>query len=393
MVTSIQWAGDGLGAGPLLLTSAGAGDTPPGFITGTTPQIELVDRRSPAIRFEASDNSPNYVGWQYAAVDLYAYTTRIYYYPIGFPSSGLLALFQHTNAGETLASNWIAIGANQCLQLLDKNGVPQAEMLTPLTDTTWHRIELAVNGGVHRLSLWVGEAAEPTEQIVELLAAPVAGGRLRLWNSFGNQSGVAGYIDDLAVTDEYAEIGAVSIDYSGYYCTPQDIREVLAGDPRLTTDPQTAASLDDASLLQAIRDASSEIDAYLGGRYTTPVARVDGIGPGGAAAYPPVIIWLATNNAAWYATLTWRKSKDMGSEDPVQKRRAAVRHIFEGVQKGEIDLPLPGISTTGGDAINLWEGSLFDHRDWLPGEPWYRGGEPMSTLPTWWDPAWGVYPA
>lgn len=391
MSTLIRWSGDGLATGPLLLTSAGTGDTAPGFITGTTPRVELVDRRSPAIRFEATDAAPNYVGWQYSAADLYAYTTRIYFHPGGLPAPSQLALFQHTNAGETLASNWVTYRSDGKLALLDKNGV-DAIVGSVVLSSVWHRIELVVNGARHELHVFVGESEVSAETLVVTLAAPVAGGRIRLWNSFGNQAGVVGWIDDFAVTDEPSLVGPVEVDFGNVYCTPADVREVLAADPRLTSDPQTAASLDDESLLQAIRDASAEIDARIGGRYTTPVVPVQESAPGSAAVYPPVIAWLSTSNAAWYATLTWRKSKDQAADDPVQKRRAAVLSVLEAASKGDIDLPLPGPVVSVDGAINLWEGSLFDYRDWLPGEVGYRGAEPGLSFRDWWDPAWGRFP-
>lgn len=381
------WGGDGLAVGPLTIASAGTGDTAPGFITGAVPRIELVDRRSPAIRFETPTADPNYAAWAYSAVDLYAYTTRIYYHPVGIPAAGLLALFQHTNAGETLASHWVAIGSDAKLRLLDKNGGEVALGTPTLTALQWYRIELVVNGGAHALHLFTGESATALQVLEVDLPTPVAGGRLRVWNSFGSQAGIAGYIDDIAVSDQPALIGPVSVNYSSYYTTPAAVREVLAAAPTTTTDGQTAASFDDESLIQAIRDASGEINGYLGGRYATPVVPVDG-------EYSPVVVWMATSSAAWYATLTHRKSKDIEDDDPVQRRRTAVMKLLEGVSKGDIDLPLPPPTVVGDTgAFNLWEGELFDHRDWLPGEPYYRGAQPVAFgFPNWWDPAWGRYP-
>lgn len=165
------------------------------------------------------------------------------------------------------------------------------------------------------------------------------------------------------------------------YTTIDDVRLALAD---LGTGTDTAVGLDDTTLEAAISDGDAELDGWLCSRYVTPV--VDPL-------WEPLHRW-ATTFAAWYATLTYRKGKDLEATDPVQLRKLAVLEILRRVVDGVVDLPLPGVDTDPGGATvhNVWCGDLFDPTDWLPGEPGYppHTGQWSSPWPGQWSHSRGA---
>lgn len=157
----------------------------------------------------------------------------------------------------------------------------------------------------------------------------------------------------------------------------------------------TAADLSNAQLLDAIAQADALIDSFLGAYYIVPVIfQADGITP-----YPAPIVPLAfwsRDLAAYYATLTNRKSQDFTDQDPVARRYLAVMSYLMLVQQNKIVLPFPtNIDDTAGEGagapINVYGGSdMFQPRDFSliyahdAGFPWGFGGQAyLSQLDSW----------
>jgi len=147
------------------------------------------------------------------------------------------------------------------------------------------------------------------------------------------------------------------------YSEPNDVRNVLAPGvwPAPGPDPApktgTAADLSDDQLNAAISQGDNLIDSYIGGRYATPVAD------------PPegLIQWSATAGA-YYATLTYRKGKDISDQDPVTRRFAILMQMLQRISTGSLTLPLPGNTQPGANAgvgspVNPYSGDLFDSSD------------------------------
>lgn len=179
------------------------------------------------------------------------------------------------------------------------------------------------------------------------------------------------------------------------YSLPDDIRNVLAPGvfPPEPPDPapktNTAADLSDEQLQVAIDQAGQTIDAYIGNYYATPVAATEA----DPAVYPEPIKTWSVNIAAYLATLTYRRSKDLSQQDPVALRYGLTMQQLNGVNSGKLTLPIPpntGDSATSavGRPVNSYSGNLFDARDFdlRPGGSWpwepplpgrYPGGIPV----------------
>lgn len=146
------------------------------------------------------------------------------------------------------------------------------------------------------------------------------------------------------------------------YSTPAMVRQALvpSSDGSMpTTVTNTAADLPDAQLQDAINEADSIIDGYIGRFYAVPVT--------GEAIPHPVDYW-SRNIAAYNATLTYRESQDFADQDPVARRYTATMAALQSVSKGEIQLQLPrqtGDSRAAGadSPINPYEGDLFTPED------------------------------
>src|ERR1035441_3558023 len=91
------------------------------------------------------------------------------------------------------------------------------------------------------------------------------------------------------------------------YCLPSDIRSNVAG----TDDGSgTCAQLTDEQLSLAISQASAKVSAYVGTDF-----EVDTNDP--VVVVPELVFTIAVQLATFYATLTYRKGKDLSQFDPV----------------------------------------------------------------------------
>lgn len=157
------------------------------------------------------------------------------------------------------------------------------------------------------------------------------------------------------------------------YCTPRDVR--LALTPRADgSDASTAASLPEWQIVDAIAEAQGVVNAYLLKRYQiTPVEVPDGDPenpevPAGVAfvAPDPVRGW-TRNIAAYLATLSFRRNKDIEVDDPVRLRYTHTMDMLKQVRDRNMDLVLPenpGTDANQGVHVeNLYEGRLFGLSD------------------------------
>lgn len=163
----------------------------------------------------------------------------------------------------------------------------------------------------------------------------------------------------------------------GEYCTVRDVR--LALTPSADENgKETAASLPDWQIEDAIGEAEGWVNTYLMTRYTIPTVEVTENPPeddpdAGPITYniapSPVRGW-TRDIAAFLATLTFRKSKDLTEDDPVRLRYMMVLSALEAIRDHKMNLPgasFPPAETDenaqGVHVENLYEGKLFSPDD------------------------------
>lgn len=132
----------------------------------------------------------------------------------------------------------------------------------------------------------------------------------------------------------------------------------------------SAASLTDPQLQEAADRTEAEINARLSGRYSVPF--ID----------PPVIIKrIATDLAAYDATLSFYGSTDITDEDPVIRRYRDSKYLLMDISVGKADL-YPGVGgsepESGGRASvrNPYEGRMFGMSDFGIGRDGFSGWWP-----------------
>jgi phage gp36-like protein len=149
------------------------------------------------------------------------------------------------------------------------------------------------------------------------------------------------------------------------YCTPADIRSNVAGTDAGTG---TCAALEDAQLQAAIAQASAKVSAYAGTAWF-----VDANDP--VIVIPDLIKTVAIQLATFYATLTYRKGKDLSAFDPVYLGYQDAIKTLNDIQAGKIDVvPTPPNDpvSNGGHVVNTIP-SIFKYED-SGTEPDGRGG-------------------
>jgi phage gp36-like protein len=131
------------------------------------------------------------------------------------------------------------------------------------------------------------------------------------------------------------------------YCSIDDVRLALVQDGA-SSDTNTAADMDDGTITDAIAEASTIVDTYIMG----PYAPTDTV--------PGVVTYWTRDVAAFLATCTWRKSKDLAAFDPVYLRYQQALGRLAGIPLGLTALP-PGQSPTtsfNGAVANVVEDTL-----------------------------------
>jgi phage gp36-like protein len=91
------------------------------------------------------------------------------------------------------------------------------------------------------------------------------------------------------------------------YCLPADIRSNVAGTDAGTG---TCAQLEDYQISAAIGQASAKVSSYVGTSYV-----IDAADP--VIVVPDLVKSLTVQLATFYATLVYRKGKDLSAMDPV----------------------------------------------------------------------------
>ena len=132
------------------------------------------------------------------------------------------------------------------------------------------------------------------------------------------------------------------------YCLPSDIRSNVAGTDDGTG---TCAQLTDDQLNLAIAQAGAKVSAYVGSDF-----EVDAANP--VIIVPPLVFTIAVQLATFYATLTYRKGKDLSQFDPV----------YLGYQDA---------TKTLGDIVT----GLIEVAPTAPADPVYAPGHVVNTVP------------
>jgi hypothetical protein len=145
------------------------------------------------------------------------------------------------------------------------------------------------------------------------------------------------------------------------YSQPADVRAALVpggGSSPPVPSSNTAADLTDPELQDAIAQADATIDGRIGAAYAA------------SETVPPIVKYWSRDIAAYLATLTFRKSKDIAPDDPVRLRYAFV--MGQILTPGGF-LPEPSPAAEGGNltAVNP-VGQLFPAENYELG--WYNGG-------------------
>lgn len=150
------------------------------------------------------------------------------------------------------------------------------------------------------------------------------------------------------------------------YCTATDVRNALNPGGAGQAGGGTAASLDDTAINDAISEADGTIDTYLrtGTRYAVPTetAQQDpGTGPVTVTvAIKPVRFW-SRNIAAYLATLTFRRGKDLPADDPVRLRYTDTMTLLTAIRDGKGEAPLPAPdSSSGGTSGEVFAANAYD---------------------------------
>lgn len=149
------------------------------------------------------------------------------------------------------------------------------------------------------------------------------------------------------------------------YCLPADIRANVAGTDAGTG---TCAMLEDYQLNAAIAQASSKVSAYVGTSYV-----VDAADP--AITVPDLVKTCAIQIATFYATLTYRKGKDLSAMDPVYLGMIDANKILADIAGGLIEVAptAPADPTDRPGYVRNTIPSIFTYED-SGTEPNGRGG-------------------
>lgn len=116
------------------------------------------------------------------------------------------------------------------------------------------------------------------------------------------------------------------------YCLPADIRANVAGTDAGTG---TCAQLEDGQLAAAIGQASAKVSAYAGTAWFT-----DASNP--VIIIPDLIKTVTIQLATFYATLVYRKGKDLSAFDPVYLGYQDALKTLADIQAGKIEVsPTP----------------------------------------------------
>lgn len=113
------------------------------------------------------------------------------------------------------------------------------------------------------------------------------------------------------------------------YALPADIRETLAPDGNFAG---TAATFTDDQMSQHITRAQGLVDGSTGQPFED-------------SNVTPIVKGLVIALGAYYATLAYRKGKDLSQFDPVYLLYQDAQATLKGIRAGEIQVVPPGVDT------------------------------------------------
>lgn len=151
------------------------------------------------------------------------------------------------------------------------------------------------------------------------------------------------------------------------YSTPQDVRTALTPGGQ-QSDLSTGASLADEQINDAIAQADTIIDSYLGLLYVIPTSEVPVEGsepPTTVTVAPFPVRYFSRDIAAWLATLTFKRNQDIPPDDPIRLRYNMTMNLLQRYSDGTAVLPNPPFTAPGGGAdsdvgvYNLYDTALF----------------------------------
>lgn len=113
------------------------------------------------------------------------------------------------------------------------------------------------------------------------------------------------------------------------------------------TTNATAATLSDGELQESIDEATAQVNGKArGAPYGDPA--------------PPLIVQVTRDLAAYFATLTHRRTQPLPADHPIALRYAAASRMLDGMQKGTVELPVPPAGSVEASAVvNPFDGDLF----------------------------------
>lgn len=161
----------------------------------------------------------------------------------------------------------------------------------------------------------------------------------------------------------------------GDFCSVRDVRLALTPNAS-SVDKETAAVLPDWQIEDAISEAEGIVRAHLQARYTIPTAEVAVVNPDDPGetwifqvAPFPVRGWVR-DIAAYLATLTFRRNKDLAEDDPMRLRFQMVMEMLRSVRDYAMNLPADQFPAAPEDASrsgvfveNTYDGKLFGLED------------------------------
>lgn len=152
------------------------------------------------------------------------------------------------------------------------------------------------------------------------------------------------------------------------YSSIEDVRKALTPGGS-AADTSTAASLDEAQIVDAIKQADSIIDSHVLARYTIPM--------NGEVAVDVVRFW-SRDIAAYLATLSFKRNKNVPVDEPVRLRFNVVMAGLVAIRDGKATVNLPAIGAETGEdgvyVINQYEGTMFGPEDFGLVTAGYRPG-------------------
>jgi phage gp36-like protein len=149
------------------------------------------------------------------------------------------------------------------------------------------------------------------------------------------------------------------------YCLPADIRSNVAGTDAGTG---TCAMLDDSLISAAISRASAKVSAYAGTAWF-----IDANDP--VITIPDLIFSVTVQIATYYATLIYRKGKDLTAMDPAYLGYLDAMSVLNDISAGKIEVSPtpPNDPVDDGSKIINTVPRIFEYSD-SGTEPDGRGG-------------------